>query len=337
VLKIHTPHSGRKLVALKNQNRKREYAKGVPVIRAKKEMGRMHAVVKSIAVGKLGKHLSAPAWAILFHAVAWSTWDGCEYRSGIRSIGTAMDLDSRQVKRGMSELVALGIFTPQDRSPTASKREATVYIVSVPKRFDDGRLQLITGEVAPAKHAGRTARNAKNPNSATLLKVKNKTKSVAVLMSETKAAKAALLKHKQEQNVERARVEQAKQEQERLEKERLDKERKERDEQERQRQRAQWQEQEQLEKKQAENKRMNAEKNLAMRKRQQQERLEKINNATANFNTLESFQIIYKETQGSEAPINKYQRWQTDDMWRESMILEAIEITGAIEYGEVEL
>jgi len=182
----------------------------------------MHAVVKSIAVGKLGKHLSAPAWAILFHAVAWSTWDGCEYRSGIRSIGTAMDLDSRQVKRGMSELVALGIFTPQDRSPTASKREATVYIVSVPKRFDDGRLQLITGEVAPVKHAGRTARNSKNPNGATLMKVKNKTKSVAVLMSETKAAKAALLKHKQEQNAERARVEQAKQEQERIERERVE-------------------------------------------------------------------------------------------------------------------
>ena len=300
-------------------------------------MGQLHAVHKSIAVGKLGKHLSAPAWAILNHAFAWSTWDGCGYRSGIRSIATALDLDTRQVKRGMSELVALGIFTPQDRSPTASKREATVYIVSAPRRFDDGRLQLITGEVAPAKHAGRTARNAKNPNSPTLLKVKSKTKSVAVLVSETKAAKAALLKQKQEQNVERVRVEQAKQEQERLEKERLDKERKERDEQALQRQRAQWQEQDELEKKQAENKRMNAEKNLAMRKRQQQERLEKINFATANFNTLESFQIIYKETQGSEAPVNKYQRWQTDDMWRESMILHAIEITGAIEYGEVEL
>jgi len=208
------------LVALKNQNRKREYAKGVPVIRAKKEMGQLHAVHKSIAVGKLGKHLSAPAWAILNHAFAWATWDGCEYRSGIRSIATALGLDTRQVKRGMSELVALGIFTPQERSPTASKREATVYIVSVPRRFTDGRLQLITGEIAPAKHAGRTARNAKNPNGATLLKVKNKTKSVAVLMSETKAAKAALLKQKQEQNVERVRVEQAKQEQERLERER---------------------------------------------------------------------------------------------------------------------
>jgi len=190
------------------------------VIRAKKEMGRLHAIHKSIAVGKLGTHLSAPAWAILNHAFAWSTWDGCEYRSGIRSIATALGLDTRQVKRGMSELVALGIFTPQERSPTASKREATVYIVSVPRRFTDGRLQLITGEIAPAKHAGRTARNAKNPNGATLLKVKNKTKSVAVLMSETKAAKAALLKQKQEQNVERVRVEQAKQEQERLERER---------------------------------------------------------------------------------------------------------------------
>jgi hypothetical protein len=122
----------------------------------------------------------------------------------------------------MSELVALGIFTPKDRSPTASKREATVYIVSVPKRFDDGRLQLITGEVAPTKHAGRTARNAKNPNSPTLLKVKNKTKSVAVLVSESKAAKAALLKQKQEQNVERVRVEQAQQEQERIERERVE-------------------------------------------------------------------------------------------------------------------
>lgn len=192
------------------------------MIRAKKDMGELHAVHKSIAVGKLGKHLSAPAWAILNHAFAWSTWDRCEYRSGIRSIATALGLDTRQVKRGMSELVALGIFTPQDRSPTASKREATVYIVSAPRRFTDGQLQLITGEVAPAKHAGRTARNAKNPNGATLQKVKNKTKSVAVLMSETKAAKAALLKHKQEQNVERARVEQAKQEQERLERERVE-------------------------------------------------------------------------------------------------------------------
>jgi len=133
-----------------------------------------------------------------------------------------MDLDSRQVKRGLSELVALGIFTPKDRSPTASKREATVYIVSAPRRFDDGRLQLITGEVAPTKHAGRTARNAKNPNSPTLLKVKSKTKSVAVLVSETKAAKAALLKQKQEQNVERVRVEQAKREQERIERERIE-------------------------------------------------------------------------------------------------------------------
>ena len=194
----------------------------MPVIRAKKEMGQLHAVHKSIAVGKLGKHLSAPAWAILNHAFAWSTWDTCEYRSGIRSIGTALDLDTRQVKRGMSELVALGIFTPKDRSPTASKREATVYIVSAPRRFDDGRLQLITGEVAPAKHAGRTARNAKNPNSPTLLKVKSKTKSVAVLVSETKAAKAALLKQKQEQNVERVRVEQAKREQERIEAERIE-------------------------------------------------------------------------------------------------------------------
>lgn len=192
------------------------------MIRAKKEMGRLHAVHKSIAVGKLGKHLSAPAWAILNHAFAWSTWDTCEYRSGIRSIGTALALDTRQVKRGMSELVALGIFTPQERSPTASKREATVYIVSAPRRFDDGRLQLITGEVAPAKHAGRTARNANNPNSPTLLKVKSKTKSVAVLVSETKAAKAALLKQKQEQNVERVRVEQAKREQERIERERIE-------------------------------------------------------------------------------------------------------------------
>ena len=192
------------------------------MIRAKKEMGRLHAVHKSIAVGKLGKHLSASAWAILNHAFAWSTWDTCEYRSGIRSIGTALALDTRQVKRGMSELVALGIFTPQERSPTASKREATVYIVSVPRRFDDGRLQLITGEVAPAKHAGRTARNANNPNSPTLLKVKSKTKSVAVLVSETKAAKAALLKQKQEQNVERVRVEQAKREQERIERERIE-------------------------------------------------------------------------------------------------------------------
>lgn len=210
------------------------------MIRAKKEMGRLHAVHKSIAVGKLGKHLSAPAWAILYHAGAWSTWDGCEYRSGIRSIATALALDPRQVKRGLCELVALGIFTPKDRSPTASKREATIYIVSVPRRFDDGRLQLITGEVAPAKHAGRTARNAKNPNGATLLKVmlncssgavssygtrwkvKNKTKSVAVLVSESKAAKAALLKQKQEQNVERVRVEQAKREQERIEAERIE-------------------------------------------------------------------------------------------------------------------
>jgi len=205
---------------LKHQNRKRKPAEGVSVIRAKKEMGRLHAIHKSIAVGKLGTHLSAPAWAILNHAFAWSTWDGCQYRSGIRSIATALGLDTRQVKRGMSELVALGIFTPQERSPTASKREATVYIVSVPRRFTDGRLQLITGEVAPAKHAGRTARNAKNPNGATLLKVKSKTKSVAVLMSETKAMKAALLKQKQEQNVERVRVEQAKREQERLERER---------------------------------------------------------------------------------------------------------------------
>ena len=192
------------------------------MIRATKEMGRMHAVNKSLATGRLGKHLSAPAWAILYHACAWSTWDRCEYRSGIRSIATALDLDTRQVKRGLCELVALGIFTPQDRSPTASKREATVYIVSVPRRFDDGRLQLITGEVAPTKHAGRTARNAKNPNSPTLLKVKSKTKSVAVLMSETKAAKAALLKQKQEQNVERVRVEQAKREQERIERERIE-------------------------------------------------------------------------------------------------------------------
>ena len=222
MLKIHTPHSGRKLVALKNQNRKRNYAEGVPVIRAKKEMGQLHAVHKSIAVGKLGKHLSAPAWAILNHAFAWSTWDTCEYRSGIRSIATSLDLDTRQVKRGLSELVALGIFTPQERSPTASKREATVYIVSAPRRFDDGRLQLITGEVAPAKNAGRTARNAKNPNSPTLLKVKSKTKSVAVLVSESKAAKAALLKQKQEQNVERVRVEQAKREQERIELERIE-------------------------------------------------------------------------------------------------------------------
>ena len=194
----------------------------MPVIRAKKEMGRMHAVNKSLSTGRLGKHLSAPALAILVHAGAWSTWDTCEYRSGIRSIGTALALDPRQVKRGLSELVALGIFTPQDRSPTASKREATVYIVSAPRRFDDGRLQLITGEVAPAKHAGRTARNANNPNSPTLLKVKSKTKSVAVLMSETKVAKAALLKQKQEQNVERVRVEQAKQEQERIERERVE-------------------------------------------------------------------------------------------------------------------
>lgn len=157
------------------------------MIRATKEMGRMHAVNKSLATGRLGKHLSAPAWAILYHACAWSTWDRCEYRSGIRSIATALDLDTRQVKRGMSELVALGIFTPQERSPTASKREATVYIVRVPRRFDDGRLQLITGEVAPAKHAGRTARNTKNPNGATLKKVKNKTKSVAVLVAERDA------------------------------------------------------------------------------------------------------------------------------------------------------
>ena len=192
------------------------------MIRATKEMGRMHAVNKSLATGRLGKHLSAPAWAILYHACAWSTWDRCEYRSGIRSIATALDLDTRQVKRGLCELVALGIFTPQDRSPTASKREATVYIVSVPRRFDDGRLQLITGEVAPTKHAGRTARNGKNPNSPTLLKVKNKTKSVAVLVSETKAVKAALLKQKQEQNVERVRVEQAKREQERIERERIE-------------------------------------------------------------------------------------------------------------------
>ncbi len=194
----------------------------MPVIRATKEMGRMHAVNKSLSTGRLGKHLSAPAWAILYHASAWSTWDRCEYRSGIRSIGTALDLDTRQVKRGMSELVALGIFTPQDRSPTASKREATVYIVSAPRRFDDGRLQLITGEVAPTKHAGRTARNAKNPNGATLMKVKNKTKSVAVLMSETKAAKAALWKQEQEQKEARGRVVQAKREQERIELERIE-------------------------------------------------------------------------------------------------------------------
>ena len=194
----------------------------MPVIRATKEMGRMHAVNKSLATGRLGKHLSAPALAILVHAGAWSSWDTCEYRSGIRSIGTALALDPRQVKRGLSELVALGIFTPQERSPTASKREATVYIVSAPRRFDDGRLQLITGEVAPAKHAGRTARNANNPNSPTLLKVKSKTKSVAVLVSESKAAKAALLKQEQEQNVERVRVEQAKREQERIERERIE-------------------------------------------------------------------------------------------------------------------
>jgi len=209
-------------------------------------MGRMHAVVKSIAVAKLGKHLSAPAWAILAHAFAWSSWDTCEYRSGIRSIATALALDPRQVKRGLCELVALGIFTPQDRSPTASKREATVYIVSAPRRFDDGRLQLITGEVAPAKHAGRTARNAKNPNSATLLKVKNKTKSVAVLMSETKAAKAALLKQKQEQNVARARVEQAQREQERLERERIEQAKQAQYKQERE----QWQEKEKQEQEQ---------------------------------------------------------------------------------------
>jgi len=313
---------------LKNQNRKRKPAEGVSVIRAKKDMGELHAVHKSIAVGKLGKHLSAPAWAILIHAFAWSTWDGCGYRSGIRSIATALGLDTRQVKRGMSELVALGIFMPQERSPTASKREATVYIVSVPRRFTDGRLQLITGEIAPAKHAGRTARNAKNPNGATLLKVKNKTKSVAVLMSETKAAKAALLKQKQEQNVERARVEQAKQEQERLERERKE-----------QAQKAQYkQEQEQREKERLEQEQLKQAQQLVkkmMEEERAKARIEKINNAITNFNTLESFQIIYKETQNNEAPQNKYERWQTDDVWRESMILEAIEIVGAIKYDEV--
>lgn len=290
----------------------------------------MHAVNKSLSTGRLGKHLSAPALAILVHAGAWSSWDTCEYRSGIRSIGTAMDLDSRQVKRGLSELVALGIFTPKDRSPTASKREATVYIVSAPRRFDDGRLQLITGEVAPAKHAGRTARNAKNPNSPTLLKVKSKTKSVAVLVSETKAAKAALLKQKQEQNVERVRVEQAKREQERIEAERIEQARQ-----------AQYkQEQEQWEKERLEQEEIKQAQQVVkkmMEAERAQARIEKINYAITNFNTLESFQIIYKETQGSEAPKNKYERWQTDDIWRESMILHAIEIVGAIKYDEVEL
>lgn len=241
-----------------------------------------------------------------------------------------MDLDSRQVKRGLSELVALGIFTPKDRSPTASKREATVYIVSAPRRFDDGRLQLITGEVAPAKHAGRTARNAKNPNSPTLLKVKSKTKSVAVLVSETKAAKAALLKQKQEQNVERVRVEQAKREQERIEAERIEQARQ-----------AQYkQEQEQWEKERLEQEEIKQAQQVVkkmMEAERAQARIEKINYAITNFNTLESFQIIYKETQGSEAPKNKYERWQTDDIWRESMILHAIEIVGAIKYDEVEL
>ena len=189
-------------------------------------------------------------------------------RSGIRSIATALALDTRQVKRGMSELVALGIFTPKDRSPTASKREATVYIVSVPRRFDDGRLQLITGEVAPTKHAGRTARNGKNPNSPTLLKVKNKTKSVAVLVSETKAVKAALLKQKQEQNVERVRVEQAKREQERIERERIE-----------QAQQAQYkQEQEQREKERLEQEELKqAKHNQRVKEFQERERVREMN------------------------------------------------------------
>ena len=313
VLKVHTPHSGRKLVALKNQNRKRKYANGVPVIRAMKEMGRMHAVNKSLSTGRLGKHLSAPAWAILYHACAWSTWDTCEYRSGIRSIGTAMDLDSRQVKRGLSELVALGIFTPKDRSPTASKREANVYIVSVPKRFDDGRLQWITGEVAPAKHAGRTARNAKNPNSPTLLKVKNKTKSVAVLVSETKAAKAALLKQKQEQNIERVRVEQAKREQERIERERIEQEQQAQYKQERIEREAQY-EQERIERKRIEQERIEREKQEI-----------KLGQALDNEGTLESFHIIYMAIKGEHPTEGQYERWLKDDSWRNSFTDEVLE------------
>ena len=147
-------------------------------------------------------------------------------------------------------------------------------------------------------------------------------------MSETKAAKAALLKQKQEQNVERARVEQAKQEQERLERERKE-----------QAQKAQYkQEQEQREKERLEQEQLKQAQQLVkkmMEEERAKARIEKINNAITNFNTLESFQIIYKETQNNEAPQNKYERWQTDDVWRESMILEAIEIVGAIKYDEV--
>lgn len=146
------------MVALKYKN-KISYPNGVPIIRSTKENGNLQAVIKTLSTGRLGKYLSAPAWAILIHACAWTTWDSCLYRNGICSIGTALGLDRRQIRRGLNELIALGIFTPQARAANSSPREATTYLVSAPTRSDDGKLQLSTGEIAPTRHQGRARRN----------------------------------------------------------------------------------------------------------------------------------------------------------------------------------
>ncbi len=200
-------------VALKNNTK---YKNGVPILsNAKKEMGNLHANTKSLATGRLGKHLSAPAWAILYHSTAWASWDKCEYKNGTRSIGTALALDRRQVQRGLGELVDLGIFKPKERSIKFDKREAQTYIVGLPNRNNEGELLSFDGKLAPRKHEGRACRNSKSPKSSTP-KVKKKTKSVAIIQAELKVIKekqaeqkrkAAKEKQEQQEQMIRAQLE----------------------------------------------------------------------------------------------------------------------------------
>ena len=123
------------------------------------QKGALHAVSVAIVTGRLGKHMNAPAWAVLNYAQVWANWSTCLCKIGQRGMGTALGLDQRQIKRAIAHLQKLGILLMVEKSQGKTK---AIYKLQLPRRDAAGEIVTDDGDTVTTIHAGRTRRNTSN-------------------------------------------------------------------------------------------------------------------------------------------------------------------------------
>ena len=143
---------------MQNENK---YKNGAPM-KAREpntQKGALHAVSVALVTSRLGKHMNAPAWAVLNYAQVWANWSTCLCKIGQRGMGTALGLDQRQIKRALAHLQNLGILLMVEKSQGKTK---AIYKLQLPRRDAAGEIVTDDGDTVTTIHAGRTRRNTSN-------------------------------------------------------------------------------------------------------------------------------------------------------------------------------